>query len=417
MTLIAELDFEEGTGTNADDSVGAFDGTLVGTPSWATDDGDTGVVLNGTTQYVNLGGVFNYTTQAFSFRIRGKVDARAADQCLIFKGSFENAGYYLMLPTNGALVFITNQGAASQLSYTAVDLITAGVEFDVVITRSGAAVKIYLDGVDVTDVGGTHVNPVSSSDDFRLGVYIAAGPTNQSFVDGTLYHFAAWDAALTSGEVAALYAAPTPSITDGGTITDATHVLISFNPQGAACTANAGSITLGGNATYNASLAVSAFTCASGTTNPQPGTITLSHPLLPGLTLTWVGATGALTNANGNSGATGTLTAQNDLATPEDITAETDFTVTGAHSFTVAFDDTGTIVGPYLPIATAVLVVTGAGTSENDAENGDEVDYTIQIGETVLAVADTWIFNYSAPAVSASASGGNIPAWLVLGII
>lgn len=187
--------------------------------------------------------------------------------------------------------------------------------------------------------------------------------------------------------------AAVPTISTGGTVTNGgTALIFAFNPQGAACTADASKFALNLQATLGTS--VSAAVVATGTTNPQPGTLTLAAALPPGVTIGFVAAADAITNINGNSTA-GTFTTVNANTTPEDITDAVTFTATGEHAFNATFDDTGTIVADYLSIAEPVFTANNEVLGGGYVEEGDLIAMSVRIGDTVLAVTDDWAFSYS----------------------
>jgi hypothetical protein len=135
--------------------------------------------LSFSTKYITAGAVGNYTASPFTFSLW--VNPTAVDwvngSIVFYKGGWQSSGYYAYF-ANGALgggakcVGISfNQAGANQRVETTANSITTGVWQYVVITRSGAVGKIYVNGVDVTGNTQSIVNPVSSASEFMIGKY------------------------------------------------------------------------------------------------------------------------------------------------------------------------------------------------------------------------------------------------------
>lgn len=90
----------------------------------------------------------------------------------IYKGAFENAGYYEQIEPDGTMYFATNQSGAVQASATNAGAITTGAWYQITNVRNGASVKLYINGIDATTSSATHINPDSSGENFALGFYI-----------------------------------------------------------------------------------------------------------------------------------------------------------------------------------------------------------------------------------------------------
>jgi len=213
--LVASYNFNEGSGTTANPSVGAIDGTLQGGASFVASGIEGGAVslANATNDLVNFGESFPFTSGSFSIQIWVKTtDTGAsvpvakhhsgnvsgyfvaindvADAC---GGSGGYAHFYVAYPCSGNSSTVVNDGNWHQL---------------VGIYDSGTAKSsIYVDGVfQSASVGGNVVNPTPAGTDFLLGGIMSGGVATNMY-SGLLDDLYIYDNALTDDQVRALYTA------------------------------------------------------------------------------------------------------------------------------------------------------------------------------------------------------------------
>ena len=159
------------------------------------------------TSTISLGTVLNYTTQDFSFSYWIYLDSYTTSNGVqgpvpFFKGAYHQNGYYCQIATNGAITFQTNQSGANQLSNTAAGTLPLTTWKNICITRSGASAKIYINGIDSTTVSGTHINPASSSEIFRIGSYNqTSGGVFTIYGNMRISNFTGYNTALTADQV------------------------------------------------------------------------------------------------------------------------------------------------------------------------------------------------------------------------
>jgi hypothetical protein len=173
-------------------------GSLVNGPTFSSDGGGS-IVFDGVNDWVNCGNILNYTSQPFSFGYwinfnSFTTNVSGQGPIIFYKGSFNTSGYYVQHGTNG-LTFVTNQPGAAQFT-SGGGVNTLGVWYYIVITRNGTNVRIYVNGVDTTTSAGNHINPVSSSENFRLAVY-----TTSIYMNGKMSNFTNYNRTLTPTEV------------------------------------------------------------------------------------------------------------------------------------------------------------------------------------------------------------------------
>lgn len=165
--------------------------------------------LDGANGYMDFGSAFNFTTEPFSLCGWFLFDSYTTDAAngpfCFYKGEYQVAGYYVDVNTAGTVNVGTSQSGANQVSSSTVGVWVLGVWKHLVVTRSAASVRIFVDGADVTSIAGSHVNPSSSSDPFQIGCYLSVGsPYVKSFY-GAVDDARVYNRALTTNEVRYLY--------------------------------------------------------------------------------------------------------------------------------------------------------------------------------------------------------------------
>lgn len=185
---IGRLRCYNGSGSTATDLQGSNNFSLINSPSYSSSNNGI-LTLNGTTQYLSGGSALNFTTSNFTLSAWVKFNSfntNVAGQgpCLFYKGLYGTDGYYLQCSTGGTLFFVTSQPAAVITSTSTV--LSTNTWYNITVTKIGSAVKLYVNGVDVTTTSGSHGNITSSARNFQLGNYPAAGNFYSNMVFSTL---------------------------------------------------------------------------------------------------------------------------------------------------------------------------------------------------------------------------------------
>lgn len=125
----------------------------------------------------------NFTTQDFSIIARVRFDDIDARRSIFNRGGWGTSGYYLEIDAATRLDFTTIQGAPAQTTQALAGALAINTWYTVGMSRSGAVVTLYRNGVDFTNVHGAHVNPLTRNTHAIIGGY-GAGPTHS--MDGKI---------------------------------------------------------------------------------------------------------------------------------------------------------------------------------------------------------------------------------------
>jgi len=196
-----------GSGTTWTDISGNGNtGTLTNGPTFGSGNGGN-IVFDGVNDFLNLGQVFNYTTQSFSFSCWVYFNSLLTNQSgqgpvIFYKGRFEGNGYYTQVTTTGAVIFITNQTTpAFQLTATDTNIVDVNRWYNITFTRNSSSIRLYVDGTDRTLTTGSHINPTSSTQDFTVGLYNNTTDIFLIYANFKLANFIGYNRALTTAEV------------------------------------------------------------------------------------------------------------------------------------------------------------------------------------------------------------------------
>jgi len=105
----------------------------------------------------------DFTAEDMTWMWWGNQSTVAGDYMLYQKGDLNADGIYIQYVANGSLRVVTSQAAAFQLSDIAVGSLVVGVWYFMVVRRIGASVRVFRDAIDITNVVGVHINPLTAS--------------------------------------------------------------------------------------------------------------------------------------------------------------------------------------------------------------------------------------------------------------
>lgn len=144
---------------------------------------------------------WDFTSEDFTFVFDINFKDISNSPVIYCKGLNNTDGWYIEIASTGSVVVYSNQAAANQQTLTATGAFVIDTQTKIVVTRSGASVKIYKDGTDITLTSGTHINPVSAS---ARNMYFGNYNTIALPVNGDTKEHQVYTTELTATQVAAL---------------------------------------------------------------------------------------------------------------------------------------------------------------------------------------------------------------------
>jgi hypothetical protein len=211
--LIAQWNFNETGGTVAHDSVGSFNGNLLGNATFAPGQGINGggaISLNrATNDSVDMGNVLPLGSGDFSIQAWVKTTDQNYD--IIAGRQYADgtvSGYLLMgnFPTAGAqgkANFYVSNPDPSTYTYSTTNYNDGSWHQLVGVYHAGGTMSLYVDGM-LESTKPSYPNTVYGNPDFMVGgITLPGGPTG--YYTGLITDVAVWDNALTSAQVEANY--------------------------------------------------------------------------------------------------------------------------------------------------------------------------------------------------------------------
>ena len=180
------------------------DGTITGATWTRLDSGLWYQSFDGD-DYVDCGNnsVLNFTTGDFSLEGWIVLDTAnyTSENLIIGRGSINSDGWELSDGGNGRLQLYTHNAGANQESHGAINSIAADTWSHFAATRTGAVCKVFANGVDVTSVSGTHIDPVTNS----RTLWIGRSHNIDRYLQGDLTLLRIYNRVLTDAEIAGHY--------------------------------------------------------------------------------------------------------------------------------------------------------------------------------------------------------------------
>lgn len=117
----------------------------------------------------------DFTSQDFSMIARfNNDDFTLLNRRILQRGAWNANGYTWILTAGGGHTFITYNLAAGQRTDSNFIMVN-NTWYTVGFSRSGAVVRVYINGVDQTAVPGVHINPVTCPTGAFIGADSAVG--------------------------------------------------------------------------------------------------------------------------------------------------------------------------------------------------------------------------------------------------
>lgn len=190
--------------TANDSTANANNGTLIGSPSYATGKINNGISLNGSSQYVTVSDAASFNVAAMSQFAWVNYNAfGGAYNTAIIKGDSTNYEQ-LIVKSNGKLaVYIqTSAGPTKNYDGTGSHTLTTGTWYHIGWTYDSTSGLIgYVNGAsDATVSAGVALTAISGTT-----LKIGADPSNSRYSNAIIDEVGIWGRALTSTEVSQLY--------------------------------------------------------------------------------------------------------------------------------------------------------------------------------------------------------------------
>ena len=113
----------------------------------------------------------DFTAEDYSIIARIKLDAPLLPVFIFCRGTHSAHGYTFSVEAAGSVASNTSQALSRQDTRSAAGAIVAGNWYTVGVSRAGAVVRLYRNGVDVTFAPDVHVDPLSVAMVARVGIY------------------------------------------------------------------------------------------------------------------------------------------------------------------------------------------------------------------------------------------------------
>jgi len=112
----------------------------------------------------------NFTSEDFSIIARVKIDD-IAFRNIFCRGADSSDGYRFYIRSIGNIRLLTSQFGIFQTTTSSPGSIIAATWYTIGCSRSGAIVSLFINGVEDTDVAGTHINPATCNRSAKIGIY------------------------------------------------------------------------------------------------------------------------------------------------------------------------------------------------------------------------------------------------------
>ncbi len=192
--------FDEGSGTTSNDASGnSYTGTLTGTPTWGDGRFNTGITLNGSTQYSTVSDSanirFDANTQDFSVFAWVKRSSSGSEMNIVSKEDADNDGYRLQF-TSGNIV----RCSVNTIDIDSTVTITDTTNWHLVgctITRAGNG-QVYIDGKPTGTATAISSTAMATTTGLRIG---ARSYTVANYFAGTVDDVRLYNYALTQSQI------------------------------------------------------------------------------------------------------------------------------------------------------------------------------------------------------------------------
>ncbi len=262
-------------GASAADAAGTNTGSYIGSPILGyagalVSDADTGVYVDGTTQYVALANTVQFDAGNFSVEGWFKTSATPSNQANIWQSGYNgtvNRQVAVALTTAGKLMFYVADAAAASTAQST-NAYNDGAWHHVVLTRSESTLTLYVDGSQVAststslgDVDSATVTPAIGQDDRGASGYA-------NYFPGALDEIAVYTGTLSATRIQAHYNARSAPCSDITGATSSSYTLGSGDVGTSVAVKVTATNTAGATAATSATVSVQASGTPANTGAP-----------------------------------------------------------------------------------------------------------------------------------------------------
>ena len=222
--LVSHWQFNDATGSTATDSVGSNDGTLAGDAAWTSGLADSGVLLDGSGDYIALG---NPAELAIAGRITIsawiKPESMAGFQNIVVHGHSASPPGEVFLRINSGKYEVGSWDGSDHLTQVAMSAEDLGQWVHLTGVYDGTHWRLYRNGVEVSATE-SNTGAVPVNENWGIG---ARGTGTERFFNGVIDEVRIYDRALTGTEAAMLVdVANAPPMIEDAVLAIATDALV-----------------------------------------------------------------------------------------------------------------------------------------------------------------------------------------------
>lgn len=199
---------------NTDDGTGANIVTDIGTPTYTAGKINDALTLDGSTDALNVDAlqtdISSDTTGSISVWFKA-TSLASVGYVVAFSDAINNELIRIRVETSGLLRVSENINALSPWEHQSAGSISTGIWYHIVVVQDGVSPKIYLDGIDITNLTSTSdttvwFNDATGIDNGRIGCVNFNSGGNSSFWNGQIDDFRYYqNTVLTQSDVDLLY--------------------------------------------------------------------------------------------------------------------------------------------------------------------------------------------------------------------
>lgn len=199
--------------SNANDTIGSYNGTATGGVTYTTGKSGNAFDFNGTTAYVNMGDVMDIRFSSWTYSFWFNANATTNYTTLFGKTiAASSTGRVISFFEGGKLVFFCQPEGGTNIQVATTTTISTNTWYHVTCVLDRAdKLKIYLNGtLDNGTASNNNLIPFASGDlnntcPFRIGAQTASDNTTPiAFLNGKIDEFNVWNRVLTTTEITEL---------------------------------------------------------------------------------------------------------------------------------------------------------------------------------------------------------------------